>query len=48
MRPRITVKVARIARPGRDEEVLCLLMYEVTLLREDTFGWLLIGIEELE
>ncbi len=48
MRPRITFSVARIVRPGRDQDVLCLLTYEETLLHEDMFGWFLIGIEELE
>ncbi len=48
MRPRIAVSVARIFRPGRDEEVLCLLMYEETLLHRDESRWFLIAIEELE
>ncbi len=48
MRPRIAFSVARIVRPGRDHEVLCLLTYEVTLLREDMFRWFLMGVEELE
>ncbi len=48
MRPRIAFDVARIVRPGQDQEVLCLLMYEETLLHEDMFTWFLIWIEELE
>ena len=48
MRPRIAVSVAKMFRPWRDQEVLCLLMYEETLLHTDMARWFLIGIEELE
>ncbi len=48
MRPRFAFDVARMVRPGRDQEVLCLLTYQVTILREDTVQCFLIRIEELE
>jgi hypothetical protein len=48
MNPRTEVSEARIYRANRHKDVLCRLTYEVTLFREGTFRWFLLGIEELE
>jgi hypothetical protein len=48
MSPRTEVSEARVYRASRHQDVLCRLTYEVTLLREGTFRWFLLSIEELE
>ncbi|HZT70528.1 MAG TPA: hypothetical protein VFC10_12365 [Terriglobia bacterium] len=48
MNPRTEIVETRVYRRGRNRDVLCRLIYEVTPYREGLFRWFLVGIEELE